>query len=172
MVVREVVDVAEHERRMADLDAYRQPCRACLHERPHAHDVRLRRPIGEAPVLVRRYRCPHCRSVWTMLPAFLAMHLWWTWRRIEQACTKGESHGPVPGRTRRRWRGRLRLSARQLLTVLMTTMHAPLCRLASAVGLDATRAALIEAARGLVPAQVFAWMAGLLQSLMPGVRLM
>lgn len=172
MVVREVVDAAEHERRMTDPDAYRQPCRACLHERPHAHDVRLRRPIGEAPVQVRRYRCPHCGAVWTMLPAFLAVHLRWTWRRIEQTCTAGESRGPVPGRTRRRWRGRLRCSARQLLTVLMTTMHAPLCRLASVVGLDATRAALLEATRGLAPIGVFAWMAGLLQSLMPGVRLM
>lgn len=172
MVVREVVDAAEHERRMADPDAYRQPCRACQHERPHAHDVRLRRPIGEAPVQVRRYRCPHCGAVWTMLPAFLAVHLWWTWRRIEQVCTESESRGPVPGRTRRRWRGRLRSSARQILTVLMTTMHAPLCRLASAVGLGATRATLIEAARGLVTVGVFAWMAGLLQALMPGVRLM
>lgn len=172
MVVREVVDVGEHERRMTDPDAYRQPCRACAHERPHAHDVRLRRPIGEAPVQVRRYRCPYCGAVWTMLPAFLAVHLWWAWRRVEQACTEGKSRSPVPGRTRRRWRGRLRCSARQVLTVLMTTMHGPLCRLASAVGLDATRAGLIEAARGLVPDGVFAWMAGLLQSLTPGVRLM
>lgn len=170
--MREVVDVVEHERRMADPDAYRQPCRACLHERPHAHDVRLRRPIGEAPVQVRRYRCPRCGAVWTMLPAFLAVHLWWAWRRIEQACTEGESRSPVPGRTRRRWRGRLRCSARQLVTVLLATMHAPLCRVASTVGLEATRAALIAAARALMPVQVFAGMAGLLQSLMPGVRLM
>lgn len=170
--MREVVDLAEHERRMRNLDAYRQPCRACLHERPHAHDVRLRRPIGDAPVLVRRYRCPHCRAVWTMLPAFLATHLRWAWPRIEEASAEGEPRSPVPGRTRRRWRGRLRCSARQILALLMTTMHAPLCRLASAVGLCATRAALLEAARGLVPAGVFAWMAGLLQSLMPGVRLM
>lgn len=62
VIVREVVDVGEHERRMTDPDAYRQPCRRCSHERPYAHDVRPRRPIGEAPVQVRRYLSTPARN--------------------------------------------------------------------------------------------------------------
>lgn len=77
VIAEGVWDRDEHGRRVADLDLYRPACRWC--GRPmQGHGVRERRPMHEAPVDIRRYRCCPCHAVVQVLPAFVARNLWRT----------------------------------------------------------------------------------------------
>jgi hypothetical protein len=83
----------EHDRRMSSPDSYRPGvCGRCGNRRLHIHDYLERKPLGAAMVAalrIVRFICanPSCGATWRVLPAFLARHLWWVWRRVEGATT-------------------------------------------------------------------------------------
>lgn len=179
-----VTTVEEHDRW---LDAGRYRPAAC--GRPecgavvHSHGTRVRSLKGAlgtlaelAPVLmlvIALYRCSRCGGVWRVLPGFVPRWLHSSWAVVSEAV---EDSGPraarVPARTRRRWRARLRQSARQPVQVLALAMTAPLRELVARVGLMPARAALVAAYRGLcAPACAFASLAALLHRMTPGIRL-
>jgi len=180
LIAEDVHDLATHELRLADPDAYRPSacprCGASL----HVHDLRGRVLRGEphAATEVIRFRCADrgvCGAAWQILPAFLARCLWGSWSRVGQALEAAASSS-VPARTRRRWRARLAGSARLLVALLGTATDGVWTRLAMSVGLDAQRSDLVQgyAARSVAAswATAFAELAAALHRLSPGVRLM
>jgi hypothetical protein len=65
-------------------------CTRCGSDRLHVHDYLERKPRGLAMLAmlrIVRFVCanPSCGATWRVLPAFLARHLWWVWRRVERA---------------------------------------------------------------------------------------
>jgi hypothetical protein len=93
IIAEDVWSVQEHVRRMSSPDGYRpQVCGRCGNDRLHVHDYPERKPLGLAMLAalrVVRFICanPSCGATWRVLPAFLARHLWWVWRRVETATT-------------------------------------------------------------------------------------
>ncbi len=171
-IAADVATREEHERRLADPDTYRPPC-SCGHARPHAHELRERRPRGGAPVRIRRYLCPRCGALWTVLPGFLARHLWWPWESIDAAVQDAPARTSlVPRQTRRRWRARLATSGRLLVQLLVSRLRPELAALAAAAGLDATRRRVVEVLRPRVAGVALAWLAALVHLVVPGVRVM
>jgi hypothetical protein len=101
VIAPDVWTVQEHRNRLADPKRPYRPekCPACGCDKLHVHDYRERHPLGLVLVvvlLVVRFVCvnPQCRATWRVLPAFLARHLWWQWRDIEQS-TIGATPMPV-----------------------------------------------------------------------------
>lgn len=201
LIAEHVWSVAEHERQLCDAAGYRpEQCGHCGCRQLHVHDYPLRRPQGE-PLLtllrVVRFICSNeeCQATWRVLPAFLARHLWWVWRRVSTAtrgeappvsvdaeCEGGTSAGgaeregrAVPARTRRRWRARLSASSRQLVVLMASRGVEQVQRVAEAVGLGASRRELVTAyAEALSSAAgvTLGAVAALLDRLERGVRLM
>jgi len=179
LIAEEVRDLESHERRLDDRDSYRPAdCGRCG-SKVHTHDLRPRLLLGDPALCTQviRFRCADrkgCGAVWQILPAFLARHLWRSWATVEAAVEAAE-RSEVAARTRRRWRGRLASSARQLVVLLATTADQIWSALVAAVGLDASRldlvggyGVLMRPRRGLCLAEL----AGLVHRLSPGVRLM
>lgn len=175
LIAEDVSDLEAHERRLCDPDGYRPArCPRCGHDVLHVHDYRLRvlRSDPEQPLTrVVRHRCvgAGCGAQWLVLPLLLARHLWRRWEVVE-ASTLGRRPAnwpPVPERTRRRWRARLRTAARVLIQVLAASGSAVLSRVAERVGLGAPRRA-VALALG-VP---LSGAAALVHRLAPGLRLM
>jgi hypothetical protein len=90
VIAEEVIERSEHERRLLDPGTYREvvtPCVACKGTSLHAHCFRTRtlRPAARgAPsviITIRLYLCT-CGAVFTVLPAFVARHLWRAWKTI------------------------------------------------------------------------------------------
>ena len=78
---------------------------------------------AQATTEVIRFRCgerEQCGAVRQVVPAFLARWLWRTWQVIARAISDSPSVA-IPSRTRRRWRRRLRTSARALVVLLAET---------------------------------------------------
>ena len=240
-IAEDVWSVDEHLRRLSCPDRYRPDvCGRCGDSRLHVHDYPERKPLGLAMLGVLRivrFICvnPSCGATWRILPAFLARHLWWIWRRVEMATAPptlaaptppsmppatppatvpamvsapppapppaavpavpptsppatistpvavGSDSArplrprPVPERTRLRWLGRLRSSARQLVVLLATTGVAAVKAIAEGVSLDSTRLDLVEAYTvgfGPAPGERFASLAALVDRLERGIRLM
>lgn len=201
LIAEQVWSVAEHESRLCDAEGYRpEQCGHCGCRQLHVHDYPLRRPQGE-PLLtllrVVRFICSNeeCQATWRVLPAFLARHLWWVWRRVSTVtrgeappvsvgaeCEEGTTAGgaerkvrAVPARTRRRWRARLSASGRQLVVMMASRGVQQVQRVAEAVGLGASRRELVAAyAAALAPAAgvTLGAVAALLDRLERGVRLM
>jgi len=182
LIAEDVHDLATHELRLADPDAYRPSacprCAAAL----HIHDLRARVLHGEPhrATEVIRFRCAdraRCGAAWQILPAFLARWLWGSWSRISEALAAGSS-SRVPARTRRRWRARLASSARQVVAILSTATDGLWARIAMAVGLDARRTDLVQSytaqrsSGSATPGDSWAELAGAIHRLSPGVRLM
>jgi hypothetical protein len=163
-----------------------EQCGPCGCRRLHVHDYPLRRRLGEPLLtLVRivRFICSNeeCQATWRVLPAFLARHLWWVWRRVSTA-TRSEASPvsvgtecEVPPRTRRRWQERLSSSGR-LLVVLMASRGVQRVRQAAeVVGLGASRRELVaayEEALEIAARASLGAMAALIDRLERGVRLM
>ena len=175
LIAEDVLDKCAHEQRLRDPDGYRPPyCLRCLHNRLHVHDYRQRvvRADPDMPVTrIVRHKCANeeCGAIWQTLPVWLCRWLWRTWPLV-QAAVEGliPNNSPqVPARTVRRWRGRLKSSARVLVNVLAACGEIALEAIASAVGLCATRNELVNAWR-----QSFTDVAGHIHRLTPGVRLM
>jgi hypothetical protein len=203
LIAEQVWSVEEHERRLRDAAGYRpEQCGHCGCGRLHVHDYPLRRPQGE-PLLtllrVVRFICSNeeCGATWRVLPAFLARHLWWVWRRVSTA-TRGEASPvsigaeeagvttvlperaeregrAVPARTQRRWQERLAASSRQLVVLMASRGVEQVQRVAEAVGLGASRRELVAAyGRALATAAgvTLGAVAALIDRLERGVRLM
>jgi uncharacterized protein DUF6431 len=151
IIAEEVTDAATHERRLCEPDGYRPRfCPTCLGTTLHVHDYRervLRAEPGEPVARVIRHECVACTAIWQTLPAFMARHLWRTWRVVEHALTgMAVKHWPrVPERTRRRWRARWLRPARFLGQVLATCGQATWVVLAGSLPTTATCADLIAA---------------------------
>lgn len=170
-----VTDLETHERFLSDPDHYRvSECPTCGHDKLHVHDYRqriLRAELGRTVTLVLRFRCANrdCGAKWQVLPQVIARHLHRSWPVVEAVVTDcPRANRPVvPKRTRLRWLGRLRTSARRLVRALARSGLDWLKRLAEAVGVEASRAELVARfGRGL------AALAALVHLLVPGVRLM
>ena len=110
-----------------------------------------------------------------VLPAFVARHLWRTWKTVEAIVVPPEQRPRVvvPERTRRRWRARTSQPVRVVLHVLSSLRTTILAGLVAAVGLDGTRRALLAAFRPLAGAAgACAALAVLLGGVLPGLRVM
>ena len=175
LIAEDVTDLEAHQRRLSDPDGYRPSCcPRCGHGVLHVHDYRprvLRADPDGAATKVVRHRCmgAECGARWLTLPALLARHLWRRWA-VVAATTPGPrptTWPPVPKRTRRRWRARLRMGAQLLTQVLAASGLSALEDVAKRVGLTATRLDVVLALGvGLSAA------AALLHRLAPGLRLM
>ena len=175
LIARDVTDVETHERRVCDPDGYRPSCcPRCGHDVLHVHDYRprvLRADPDRVVIKVVRHRCvgAECGARWLILPFLLARHLWRRWVVVE-AATVGRRPAdwpPVPQRTQRRWRARLRMAGRLLTQVLAASGSATLEEVAQRVGLTATRLDVVLAL-GLTLSAA----AALMHRLAPGLRLM
>lgn len=176
LIAESVLDVADHQRRLAEPDCYRpSECPSCRGSCLHVHDYRTRvcQLLAALVVMVVRYRCVGCGGRWQVLPAFIARHLWYNWPVVQQSCGRGAEQSARPihrtpsQRTRQRWLGRLFTSARVLVQVMATSAETKLVALAQHVGLNPTRWAFLDAL-----SQSFSAVSALTHRLMPGVRLM
>ncbi|SRR6266849_5497070 len=186
IIAEDVTERATHERRICDPDGYRPPfCPACGERHLHVHDYRERvlRAEPDTPVgTIVRHACVACRAIWQVLPAFIARHLWRTWRVVAHTLTPdagrpAAAEAPrwpkVPGRTARRWRARWRRPARVLRHILAASGAAAWAELAGRVRPDATCGDLVAAyAAAAPPGQPVAALAALVYRLQPKVRLM
>jgi hypothetical protein len=188
IVAADVTDLATHERRLCDPDGYRPKfCPRCRETTLHVHDYRsrnLRAEPGEPVARIVRHECIGCAAIWQILPAFIARHLWRTWRVVEHtvreatplpAETETRRWPPIPERTRRRWCARWLRPARYLAQVLVSCGEAAWARLASVLAPEATCADLVAAwAREELAAagHLLAAVAALVYRLQPKVRLM
>ncbi len=184
IIAEDVTDPAGHERRLCEPDGYRPRfCPTCLGTTLHVHDYRervLRAEPGEPVARIVRHECVGCEAIWQTLPAFLARHLWRSWRVVEHTLTgvwaKAETNRwpRVPDRTRRRWCARWLRPAQFLAQVLATCGEAAWAMLAGSLTATATCADLVVAyARvDVAPAgQLLASVASLVYRLQPSVRL-
>lgn len=188
IVAADVTDLATHERRLCDPDGYRPKfCPNCRATTLHVHDYRPRSLYAEPgqPVArVVRHECVGCEAIWQILPAFIARHLWRTWRVVEHTLTGATSlpaeaetrrWPPVPERTRRRWSARWLRPARYLAQVVASCREAGWAALASVLAPEATCADLVaayaEQALGAA-GHLLAAVAALVYRLQPKVRLM
>lgn len=167
-----VIDLAAHEAMMKDPASYRPAECRCGCTRLHLHDRRERqtRGSGSAVVTVVIFLCAECSATWRVLPAFLARCLWRTWEVVEAALFEGERH--VPARTVQRWHTRLAQAAIAATQALATSGDATLREVSQRIGLEASRAGLVEAyAAAVGTSSLLAPLAALLQRLSPGIRL-
>ena len=188
IIAEDVTDRATHDRRICDPDGYRPAfCPNCGERTLHVHDYReriLRAEPGEPVARVVRHECVRCDGIWQILPAFIARHLWRTWRVVEHTLS-GAGPAPatletrrwprVPERTQRRWRARWLRPARFLAQVLAACGEAAWAALAAGLGPEATCADLVAAyagARATPAGRRLASLATLVYRLQPTVRLM
>ena len=184
IIAEDVVDRETHERRICDPDAYRPSCcpRCGARTLPvHDYRERVRRADPDAPIAtVVRHLCVACRAIWQVLPAFIARHLWRTWRVVTHVLTAdarvvqepARRWPPVPRRTVRRWRARWQRSGRPVRHILAASGAAAWAAIVAHLGPDAPCADLIRAyaaTGGVPPVAAFA---ALLYRLQPKVRLM
>lgn len=175
-IVDEVMDWEGHLGRMETVDGYRPAlCEHCGCRRLHGHGRRVRVLVGDelGSLEIRRYRCAECRAVWQVLPGFVARRLWRRWDVVEDALAQRRRVGRplVPGRTRRRWRSRLRTDGRRVRHALATTGRPELLDMARRVPVECTRGGVLAAYRERAP-EALAELAGRLHRAAPGVRMM
>lgn len=192
LIAEHVPDLATHQRRITDPDAYRpRACPRCQWRTLHLHDYVAREPCGEPDlpqeIKVVRYICTDasCRATWRILPAFLARHLWRAWRTVErtvspppappQGPATPRAPAPVPKRTASRWRARLASAAKQLVLLLATSGGALLEAIAKRAGHEGTRRELVDLHAQMAAApegRRLADLAALVDRLERGIRLM
>jgi len=128
VIAEEVLERRRHEELLLDPDGYREvvaPCASCGGEHLHAHCFRtrnLRRAARGSPadvVTIRLYLCASCRAVFTVLPAFIARHLWRAWETVRSVVERGAKAAQT---TARRWRARLGSEASQLVQLFMASV--------------------------------------------------
>jgi hypothetical protein len=187
IIAEDVTDRATHDRRICNPDGYRPAfCPNCGDRTFHVHDYRervLRAEPEEPFARVVRHECVGCTAIWQILPAFIARHLWRSWRVVEHTL-KGPGPSPAPLETRRwprvakrtqcRWRGRWLRSARFFAQILATCGEPSWAALAAGLTPEATCADLVAGyagARETPAGQLFAPVAALVYRLQPKVRL-
>ncbi len=184
IIAEDVTDRATHDRRICNPD---RPafCPNCGERTLNVHDYRERILLaepGEPVARVVRHACVGCDAIWQILPAFIARHLWRTWRVVEHTLS-GADPAPaqlttrrwprVAERTRRRWRRRWLRPARFLAQVLAACGEAAWAALAGVLGSEATCADLVAAyagARATPAGERLAPVAALVYRLQPKVR--
>ena len=173
VIAADVRDREEHTKRLASPDDYRTSCRICGRAM-HSHATRQRTIVDELPIVLRRYRCPDCGGVVTVLPGFIARNLWQRTGTVEEALLDTEEpRSRVPERTRRRWRARARTAATTALQVLSALRIPALLAVVKRVGLDGSRGALLDAFRPLAgPKGPLAALTNLLNLALRGLRMM
>ena len=186
LIAADVVDLAEHQRRMWDPDVYRpRRCFSCDSDCLHAHDFRSRVLRGDSlsvSELIRRYRCVSCRGVWQVLPAVICRHLHRRWEVVQSAVAVedgvsregGEEKPLVPRQTVHRWLDRLMMSA-LILTQTLAGAGAAVADVIGRVGMDCTRGELVDALAAsdvIQGPRKLEQLAGWIHRLAPGVRLM
>jgi len=167
-----VNDLAAHEAMMKDPASYRPAECRCGCTRLHLHDRRERQTRGSGSVVVTVviFLCAECSATWRVLPAFLARCLWRPWKVVQAALFEGERH--VPARTVQRWHARLAQAALVATQALATSGDATLREVSQRVGLEGSRAMLVNAyAAAVGTSSLLAPLAALLQRLSPGIRL-
>ena len=188
IIAEDVTDYATHERRICDPDGYRPTfCPKCRDRTLHVHDYRervLRAEPGAPVARVVRHECVGCEAIWQILPAFIAWHLWRSWRVVEHTLSGAGPPPPtlevrrwprVPARTRRRWRTRWLRPAQFLAQILAACGEAAWAALALVLTPKATCAELVAAyarARVTPAGELLAAVAALVYRLEPKVRLM
>lgn len=122
-----------------------------------------------------------CEAIWQVLPAFIARHLWRTWRVVAHTLTPDDGrpsseqsqHWPkVSSRTARRWRARWQRPAHALGQIFAASGEVAWAVLAGRLRPDATCADLVAAYAGGHAGPPVAAMAALIYRLQPKVRLM
>ncbi|MFN0155915.1 MAG: DUF6431 domain-containing protein [Gaiella sp.] len=176
-IADDVMDWETHLQRLLTPEGYRPVrCEHCGGVRLHGHGRRLRALAGDelGVIEIRRYRCTGCRAVWQVLPGFVARRLWRRWEVVVGALAGKGRHGraPVPGRTRRRWRSKLRRCGRLVRHVLSTTQRPELDAVVRRVPVACTRGAVLAAYREHANEDALAELAALLHRLAPGLRMM
>ena len=176
IIAEDVLDLAEHQVRLLDPDRYRpEECRSCGCNRNHAHCFRERilraADPGEPAVVVpiRLFSCAACGAVYTILPAFIARHLWRAWKTVEDV-TSGKEEAPK--RTRRRWLSRLESDTSQLLQVITTSVDGAVSEALMSARPSSRSGFLSVLKRLLGRRSVFACVAAWIHRLAAGVRLM
>jgi hypothetical protein len=190
VIAEDVWTREEHRRRLANPCLYRpENCGKCGRRVLHVHDYPERHPRGiflVAAVRVVRFICAaaDCGATWRVLPAWMARHLWWTWKAVEEVTQVPTSAratvvqtmvSPPSVQTERRWLGRLASSARQAVALMGSRGAEVLRGVAQATGLNATRQGLVNAYRDIAwvaPGQRLGAVAAVLDRLERGVRLM
>jgi hypothetical protein len=155
IIAEDVTDRATHERRLCDPDGYRPPfCPNCGEKTLHLHDYRWRALLaepGDPEARIVRHECVECTAIWQILPAFIARHLWRSWKVVEYALTgsgpaaESRHWPPVPERTLRRWRARWHRSAHFLIQVLAVCGDAAWSALAGELAAEARCADFVAA---------------------------
>lgn len=181
LIAEDVTTLEEHRRRLETPDGYRPgACHACGCSAVHAHCFRERklRPAvpGEESLVVeiRLYRCAEksCGAVFTVLPAFVARHLWRSWETVEEVVSRRDDS--APRRTLRRWLSRLGSDAWQLIEVFTASVTGSVTRLLTTPR-PATRSAFVATLSRVLrrdQGSVFASIAGWIHRLEAGIRLM
>lgn len=183
-IAESVTDLETHLRMLPDPDAYRSSiglCPNCGHCRIHALCFRERilrwADVTKPPLIVeiRLFRCAvrGCGAVFTVLPAFIARHLWRSWKTVEASSTGKER---PPRATLRRWLSRLASDASQVVQsfvslgpgVLEVSFLRDVC--ASSARWQVVAAA--EGAFALPSGRVFSTIGGWIHRLVRGIRLM
>lgn len=184
LIAEDVTDLATHER-LLRTGGYRPPrcppCGGSLHI--HGYRLRVLPASGLGSATVVRFRCAdreRCGAVFLVLPAWIARHLWRTWKTVEETCgqrEKGEEKAPpiVPARTASRWRARLAASG--MAVILALGQSALGDALATRCGLDGARHEVVAAYAGVATppprrGQLFASIAAVTHRGAPGIRLM
>ncbi|MEO7329234.1 MAG: hypothetical protein ABI193_11690 [Minicystis sp.] len=183
LIAEDVTDLATHEERLRT-GGYRPACCPPCGGPLHIHDYRPRGLYGSGldSAAVVRFRCAdreECGAVFSVLPAFIARHLWRTWSTVEET-TRGRDDGaekaplPVPARTAQRWRARLASAAMAVLVALVPSALGE--ALATMVGLGGTRAEVVAGYADLATPRprrglLLASLAGLVHRAAPGIRL-
>jgi hypothetical protein len=171
LIATDIRTLAEHEAALANPDLARpRDCGACDSQTLHVHDRRTRKLEGRGSesIEILIFRCARCRAIWRVLPAFLARHLWRTWRAVGEALDEARTRGSTPKRTRQRWQRRLRERA-MMLVVVLGQLGPTRSQAIAELGHEHARSDVIEAFGGV---GLLARLAALVDHLVPGVRVM
>jgi hypothetical protein len=184
VIAEDVLDLKTHLTRLLDPDSYRALIPACLHcggSRIHALCFRERilRPADleeqASRVWIRLFCCAtkSCGAVFTVLPAFIARHLWRDWETVEESAA-GRQRPPTT--TRRRWLARLRSAASDLVQVFTSLAQGTLDKkLLEDLARASTRWEVVRVLSGalaLPSGKRFSTVAGWIHRLLRGIRLM
>jgi hypothetical protein len=179
VIADDVEDAQTHREKLADPDLYRSyigACRNCHAEKVHSHCLRERilRPAGPTQPRqveeIRLYRCPGCGAVYTVLPLFIARHLWRDWETVQSVC---EGKRPAPRTTKGRWCKRLHSCAKQLIQAFLAKGQNLIASAFRALLPHVRiRLDLVETLNARSAAETYATLAAWIQRVEPGLRLM